>query len=726
MKKLLLGMTLSLAIYGTAISETPQNSLEHLDQKAPDTEAEAPPVGSNGLTSINQDKFAGRLYPMYRVPETTLPAGNYGGEGNLITYDPISDVVAWPYVARQTAPSRAYIGTHIDIMAAKLSDLKSGAEPSSYLWVDSTYRIVGTETGLTPPLHISQSLSVLNPTGNAMTPDELGFLLYTRGYAVDRSGIDPEIVFLGGLINIIDPSNGIKMDEVFGNQDYKQPAQNNTVPPRIFSVTTMDPYQGDYGNGWEAGAFMTGLLQEPNSNDTPGYYGAINFDFTVLGGESFIPSSWEIDEFRTDANYSTSHVYTDVSEGDGTPRVYWTGINALYSDDFDNRKLGVSFSEDGINFSSWAKLQPNDMNAYINQRPELQELDGYITNIASGYTAYTPYGFAALNDEEASFFVTMYLFKEGGTAADPVYYHLVQVTYNRMTELWSFEKVADISNANRLYLLHRNNLSEAARANLPAGAPAWFLDNRHPLGNNIQVAKSPDGELLLKYTKYTETVELSKPIEYFESDGGTGYLVDAPNNIMDSMNVDEVFLAIKSSPEGNWEEVQVTNDGDRLHPYTFIPKRFKDRFNIPFLNIEKINRWDYTTEETRIRMVDSLDEASYSIYQWGAWDAQVGYVEFIDKNVEEQAPAIDMQITDIYPNPVSSELTVAWSMSEARDCKVYLSNSAGVKVLDIFEGRTHSMSLKKGIDVSQLTQGAYFITLEANGQKVTKLVNIVR
>lgn len=696
----------------------PEAANNHIELEAKD----------NGLVAL-EDTGNSVVYNLFRVPELLFP-GVYGSANLPLSYDPISGVVAVPLVRRTSDPSTgAYIGTDINIYSIKLSDIKQQPESlAPYLNIDSTYRLSGSPVGTTPPIHVNPTMAVLNPTGTATEASDLAYMLYTYAYNVERGVGDPVINDLGAMLNIIDPINGIDMSSDFRNQNYVGPDINNTVPPQTFRIASVDPYQGDYGAGWEYGAYYTSLLSNPNENEIDANYGVLNFNLSTLTPESFIPSSWESDEFRTDAYYSTSHIYSDVSEADGTPKMFWTGINGFFSDDFDNRKIAVCYSTDGVTYSSWKKLPVSDINDYVASREEVQGLTGYIGSIASGYTPYTPAGFIALNDEEASFFATATIFKEGGNASDPVFYHLIQATFNRNTEEWTIEKVADISSANRIYLSHSDHFSAAEAAKIPAGAPKFFADNRDVNGNSIQVAKNPDGDIIVKYTRLTETIELENPVTYFEADG-SNYVVDAPNNVFDSITVDEIFISYKEAGSTTWKEYQITYDGDIVHPYNFIPRRFGDRNNIPLMTINKIPRDSYSSPPYFIERVnDSLDNATYSMYRFGIWNAQIGFadLDMPGTSVNETAPAMDMKITRIYPNPVSDELTVSWSLSEARDCKVYISNAAGQKMVDVYEGRTYGLTIKQGIDVSNLSQGAYFITLEADGQKVSELVNIVR
>lgn len=77
-------------------------------------------------------------------------------------------------------------------------------------------------------------------------------------------------------------------------------------------------------------------------------------------------------------------------------------------------------------------------------------------------------------------------------------------------------------------------------------------------------------------------------------------------------------------------------------------------------------------------------------------------------------------ISDIYPNPASSDVSVDFSVKIAGKYSIEVSNIAGVSLMSLNLGNMGSGKFKETIDVSNLKAGVYIITLQSDGYKTSK------
>ncbi len=98
----------------------------------------------------------------------------------------------------------------------------------------------------------------------------------------------------------------------------------------------------------------------------------------------------------------------------------------------------------------------------------------------------------------------------------------------------------------------------------------------------------------------------------------------------------------------------------------------------------------------------------------------VNIIKKTDTGVEENTVA-GLRINEVTPNPVHSVATITVENRMASDVKVYLTDATGRKVATLFEGMLEgSKDIVIDANASNLTSGAYMITMEANGTTMTK------
>jgi hypothetical protein len=82
-------------------------------------------------------------------------------------------------------------------------------------------------------------------------------------------------------------------------------------------------------------------------------------------------------------------------------------------------------------------------------------------------------------------------------------------------------------------------------------------------------------------------------------------------------------------------------------------------------------------------------------------------------------------VGNAYPNPAKSKLFVPFNVNERTEVKATLTNTLGQVVSEQIVGKFNAKeSGKATFDVSQLSNGVYFYTIEANGQQLTRKVAV--
>ena len=81
---------------------------------------------------------------------------------------------------------------------------------------------------------------------------------------------------------------------------------------------------------------------------------------------------------------------------------------------------------------------------------------------------------------------------------------------------------------------------------------------------------------------------------------------------------------------------------------------------------------------------------------------------------------------NIYPNPVSTQLTIDIQNRENQNLRVELYNVLGKKVTDVYNQAVSSENVTVRYDVSELKEGLYFISITNGESRVTRKIQVVK
>jgi len=89
---------------------------------------------------------------------------------------------------------------------------------------------------------------------------------------------------------------------------------------------------------------------------------------------------------------------------------------------------------------------------------------------------------------------------------------------------------------------------------------------------------------------------------------------------------------------------------------------------------------------------------------------------------ENQAKASNELL--IYPNPSEDRINVRFEPTKSGQSHIYLSNTVGEKVMEVFNGNMLEQQYRFSIDGKQLSKGVYFLSIESNGERITEKIVI--
>jgi len=87
---------------------------------------------------------------------------------------------------------------------------------------------------------------------------------------------------------------------------------------------------------------------------------------------------------------------------------------------------------------------------------------------------------------------------------------------------------------------------------------------------------------------------------------------------------------------------------------------------------------------------------------------------------------VNFSLDQNYPNPFNPSTFIKFSLPEASNVKLYVSNSLGQKVTEIFDGYKSSGTHSMVFDASGLTSGVYFYTIETMTGRLTKKMMLMK
>jgi hypothetical protein len=545
---------------------------------------------------------------------------------------------------------------------------------------------------------VNMSLSVTNPTGGS-DPSTFNYVVFGRLFQYNPKS--KKYDNKGGYY-LLNSGKGFDGFEPPYNEE--GPLTNNPGTNQIWSGAKMFSSEG---NGTHY-MFLYGTLS-PKPNQQYGMYG---FGFVGMknGGisdlNSFVPDAWGPQKWRQSPNLNSSYnapLNVDVDE-EGT---LYAAFNNIFSDDIENRVLGISKSVDnGNTWSAFDRMPLSAITDYLNQ---------YDSKLAFISDPYTSNGFAVTGKNKYSFVGTMVNY----TNNNDTLVKFVEISSDNGT--WSIKQIGD----NSRYLVRL--LHDTTDTDVDTVVKEGFYEN--PRGCEIQLAKTADGQnMVCKYIVNRSTLSALNPVVTLA--GG--------NAQIDSILTTDIYYSYRSLSQSTWSEPKTITNDEWMNKVTWIPNIVPSLTEIPIIEHTTVQFINPANERLKNKypywlqnyVTDPLIRNLILLATFNAITGSSVRNESIQvgpgTSVDDQLMP-DFKLFDIYPNPVSGIASLSYNLEMPANVKIELYNALGEIVKVISESKSMDLGFfNVSFDVSDLPVGTYYYTLTANGRAITKLMNIIR
>lgn len=543
---------------------------------------------------------------------------------------------------------------------------------------------------------VNPTLAVTNPTGSA-NPANFSYFIYSTLYrAVEGQTSAP---YYGGHFIFVSPEGS---DQI----SMKGPSINNPSERQQWSTTTAATYtknNKDY-------TVLAGMLS-PETGYQAGNYGCANINITDLDVNTSIPAAWSVTKFRQPDNpasgsHYNNNIYVDNDEN-GT--VYACVAN-MFADNIEKRVVGFSKSVDnGQTWSDFTKMSPQILSNYSISQGAHKD--------SSLIWPYESNSFVVYGVDQLSYFTRVFV---NMPHPIPNEIHLVEINYNGAS--WSIRKIENLSGMRMFQInLQKPNSTSTTEESIP------FIDDK---SFEISAAKSLDGNVVVKFLNHREDYIRFDQTSIAIRTGNTTDAYEYTVESWDSLLTNDVFISYRNMSSSNWSTPVNVTDDLRYNRNTIMPKVVKDIRNIPILHLR-------TDEASLKRTSQTSGQPIHPLYY--------NYPSFLcelinDRNKEYfvEVMVADATITSvndevaannsiaIYPNPVNNVANFNYTLENAGNVVVRISNAMGQTIAEAVNGYMEAGNYNTNFDASRLANGTYYVTMTINGQSVTKVMNIVK
>ena len=451
-----------------------------------------------------------------------------------------------------------------------------------------------------------------------------------------------------------------------------------------------------------------GTLIPLTANDQYGYYGFWRFDFNEQTNYSSIPSQWWTNKFRlTGSKGSTFNAPMHIVN-DETGTLY-AGVNNRHFENSEPRLFGISKSTDnGESWSDFEIMPDNILNSILDNHP--------------GYTqvgVLNTYGKNAMFCRDID--KVTYLANIIIVGADlPSLAYLTELTYDN--GIFGLKEIAELETGGPT-----TTNKEPTDPFDPNVYTIRYGTSRH--GNNIQVAKTVDGDKVLAMWIDAEKDKLIpiEPVQVLTTQTST--LTGQPEDVeitLENILKYDIYASIYDMKSGNWSKpVNITND-DSVDTYFNIPPIIPSVKRVPFLGYKAMrsSRTDQFNFPKEIIQMLVDDKAIMRYTELDATKEQPkgplnSVKELLDFNVE---------LGDAYPNPAvnTNQVGITFTIDELAVVTLELFDNMGNKVETIFNDKSTKGYKAINANISNLTSGTYYYQLTVNGVTFTKKLVVVK
>lgn len=500
---------------------------------------------------------------------------------------------------------------------------------------------------------------------------------------------------------------------VFSGGLYVYHKEGEYVPELYFQPETNNPQNGQNWAMMKTKSFVSpaneegytihaGMLSPVNESYQYGHYGCFVYDVaneTVI--TSNVPDQFQADQFRPSTSTTGSYNSPISFDMDANGKLYAAVNNVFGSTDQSPRLISVSTSEDlGQNWTDWEKMPEEMVDVYVSNNTLF---DSYIF-----VGVYEMDAFAATGDNEWSYFFRLGLFNEGDEQLQEIF--LMEAYYADGS--WGLRKVANLNGTPQVFTLSYDfSTSEN-----------WiYRIQSNPLGNELQVAKTKDGNnLILKWVDLTFERPFDTPVGItFDQRQNDGSYEEVETQLDGTFSSD-VFTSYRSVETGNWSDPRNQTNDTLFNKITWIPPVVDNLQSVPMIS--------HVTP-----IVSNEDHPAYGLPQ--AMNMQIAdlwpYITYSELTVEGDPVAEEKTynantLYDVYPNPADGIVEIPFDLAQAGNVRIEIHDALG-QLVDVVLNSNQAAGLHTvNFNTAEYSTGTYYVSLVANGERMTKILNVVR
>ncbi len=502
---------------------------------------------------------------------------------------------------------------------------------------------------------------------------------------------DPEKGFTNedqGIVFVFN-DNGELVEDIQANPKTNNPGRN-----QYWNTMKLNSYFDDD----ESQTYGACVLQNAEFQQY-GVYGFLafnNIDQNMF--HSTIPSEFTL-AFRQSDNVNSTYNGPIESGVDDVGNVY-IAVNNMFADDPENRIPAVTKSLDfGGTWGEFNRMPNTIFDTY-------KDLHGY-----NNYLQWTPYksmGFIVHGEDSYSLFFTIVLYN-----ADVVEEtHLVEAKFDGTR--WSMHTVANDLNSVYPRSFFR---SEIHRQEELQDQAIWRL-GENVRAYEIQAAKTADGEnVIVKWVNYSNEITFPEPVAITELNRDTEMEEDVQ---LEGWYTADIFFSYRASNESDWSgSINVTND-DNHYKTTFIPNVIPSLNQVPIIYHANADFNDVTSPF----MKNPYTIREHIVYFWDF--VNYGNADLLASSVNEVNINYTFELRDVVPNPASGIVEIPYVIEQANNVKIEVHSAMGQKVAELVNEYQNAGASTIMYDVTNLSSGSYYVTMTVGGQRLTKMLNVIK
>jgi hypothetical protein len=472
------------------------------------------------------------------------------------------------------------------------------------------------------------------------------------------------------------------------------PATNNPGRAQYWNTMKLHSYYDDD----ESQTYGACTLQNADFQQY-GIYGYLafnNMDQSLF--ISKIPTEFTL-VFRQSEDVNSTYNGAIESGVDASGNVYAAVMN-MFSDDPDNRVPAVAKSTDfGETFGQFNRMSTTIFDTYA-------ELAGY-TDIFI-WQPYKSFGFIVHGEDSYSFFFTVVL--TNTTTIEET--HLVEAKFDGTR--WSMHTIS-----NDLSFIYPRAFfqSDLYRQDDWANQAVWRL-GENVRAYEIQAAMTADGEnVVVKWVDYSKDVTFPSPVAITEFNEETGTEVDSQ---LEGWYTADIFFAYRGVNESDWSGAINVTDDDTHYKSTFIPDVVPSLNQIPIIYHSNA----VYTDATRPFMQNPYTIREHIVYFWDF--IRYGNADLFATSVDENEINYTFELRDVVPNPASGIVEIPYVIDQPNNVKIEVHSAMGQKIAELVDEYQNAGASTIMFDVSNLSSGSYYVTMTVGGQRLTKMLNVIK